>query len=279
MPELDSRTDSKTIVRRFVEEIMVRRNLDLLEELVHPEYRREDRFTPEASREELRQNLLETKSAWQDRKVEVEDLVAEDERVVVILKASGKLSGEYKGITPTHRAHSSRGIAIVTLEDGRIRHVSTHWDYLSLFEEVGYKMASPADQNKLVVSRFITEAIVNRDVDAARELVAEDFVRNDALRPIEGRDALVEALGENAWSDSQLTIEAMVAEGDTVTVQLRGTGTHTGNFCGVPASHRSASSSGIVFVKVQDGKITQVDSHWDHGQLLIQIGVTTRRSD
>jgi steroid delta-isomerase-like uncharacterized protein len=274
MPELDS----KTIVRRFVEEIMVRRNLEVLEELVHPEYRREDRFTPEASREELRQNLLETKSAWQERKVEVEDLIAEADRVVVILKASGKLSGEYKGITPTHRAHSSRGIAIVTLQDGRIRHVSTHWDYLSLFEEVGYKMSSQADQNKLIVSRFITEAIVNRDIDTAREVVAENFVRNDALRPIHGRDALVEALEENAWSDSHLTIEAMVAEGDTVAVQLRGTGTHTGNFYGVPPSHHLASSSGIAFVKVQNGKITQVDSHWDHGDLLNQIGGSTRRT-
>lgn len=264
--------DPKTIVRRFVEEIMVRRDLEVLEELVHADYRRLDRFTPEASREELRRNLLDTKTSWNDREVSIEQMIAEGEQVVVVLKARGRLSGTYKGIDPTHRVHESQGIAIVTLRDEKIAHVSTHWDYLSLFEQVGFTLSSTASQNKVTALRFVTDVIIDRNADAARELAHEDFVRHDSFRPIEGRDALVAALEEQAWDAGHLTVRRVIAEGDEVAVHLSGGGIHADSFNGIPASGADASSSGLAFLKVKGGKVAEVSSYWDYTGLISQIG-------
>ena len=257
---------------------MVRRELDVLDELVHPDYQREDRFTPEPSREVLRQNLLDTKSAWQDRDVSIVDMIAEGDRVVVVLRARGKLSGEYKGLRPTHRTHESQGIAIVTLCDHQIIHVSTHWDYLSLFEEVGFKMSSIAEQNKLTALRFVHEVVINRDADAAVELASEDFVRRDSFRPIKGRSALIASLSENAWNQGQLTVRTTVCEGDQVALHLTGSGQQNSAFHGISVSGEEASSSGTAFLTIKDGKVTEVSSFWDYTGLFEQIGGVVART-
>jgi len=68
-------------------------------------------------------------------------------------------------------------------------------------------------------------------------------------------------------------IAASIAEGDKVASRVTGFGTHTGDFVGVPATHKDVSMTGISIHRVKDGKLIE---HWaqiDALSLLQQLGV------
>ncbi len=50
-----------------------------------------------------------------------------------------------------------------------------------------------------------------------------------------------------------------MAEGDKVTVRHTGTGTHEGEFMGMPATGKSITIPGIDILRVKDGKVVE---HW-----------------
>jgi len=64
-----------------------------------------------------------------------------------------------------------------------------------------------------------------------------------------------------------------VAEGDLVAQRIRFKGTHTGEFQGLPPTHREVSFSGLELNRFVDGK---VEEHWfqmDALGLLQQLGL------
>jgi len=119
-----------------------------------------------------------------------------------------------------------------------------------------------SDANKAVVSRFYEELWNRGNFDAAEELVAEDYVRHD-LRPGDapsgppGQKA-VAAKFRGAFPDVQLTVEALVAEGDLVVARWTMTGTHTGPWGEVEATGQSVRFSGANFFRIADGKIAEI---------------------
>jgi predicted ester cyclase len=74
------------------------------------------------------------------------------------------------------------------------------------------------------------------------------------------------------FGDSRFPIDAAVAEGDTVAVQHRLVGTHTGEFQGTAATGRSAVCPAIAVFRVAEDKIEDVTLHADLLGLLMQIG-------
>ena len=67
----------------------------------------------------------------------IEDVVAEDDRVVVRWTNDGTHVGEFAGVPPTGRAFSIGGIDIYRVEDGLLRE---HWhqvDQLSMLGQLG----------------------------------------------------------------------------------------------------------------------------------------------
>jgi steroid delta-isomerase-like uncharacterized protein len=59
--------------------------------------------------------------------------------------------------------------------------------------------------------------------------------------------------------DYLTTIEDLIAEGDKVVARVRITGTHTGDFWGVPPTGRQVNLTAIYIVRIADGKIVE---HW-----------------
>jgi predicted ester cyclase len=62
-------------------------------------------------------------------------------------------------------------------------------------------------------------------------------------------------MSQNAFPDWKLTPLAMIAEGDYVSVLLKGEGTHLGSFAGIPATKLKASAPIMLLHQVKDGKI------------------------
>jgi steroid delta-isomerase-like uncharacterized protein len=60
-----------------------------------------------------------------------------------------------------------------------------------------------------------------------------------------------------AFSDIQITIEDLFAEGDKVAARQTLRGTHSGEFQGIPATGKTATVTGIFIFRLAGGKIVE----------------------
>jgi predicted ester cyclase len=88
--------------------------------------------------------------------------------------------------------------------------------------------------------------------------------------PAAARAAFEYAL--NAFSDFKHEIAAQYVDGDTVITRIVGSGKHTGEFMGVPATGKQVSMEGIAIHRVENGKLVEHWSTVDAMSLLMQMG-------
>jgi len=123
---------------------------------------------------------------------------------------------------------------------------------------------SQEERNKEVIRRFVEEVQNQRSEDAYWELNDPDFVNLAPLPPgvpADREDGFAYLFGfMNAFPDSRVTIDDMVAEGDQVVTKKTFTGTHTGEFAGIPATGKPVTLQFVDIMRLRDGKIVE---HWN----------------
>ena len=72
-----------------------------------------------------------------------------------------------------------------------------------------------------------------------------------------------------AFPDARITPESTLAEGAETVMRWRITGTHRGEFQGVPATGRPIALDGIEWNRFEDGKIAE---HWAQFDLVAVLG-------
>jgi steroid delta-isomerase-like uncharacterized protein len=117
------------------------------------------------------------------------------------------------------------------------------------------------EDNKNLVRRY-QEAYNTEDYEALAEVMAAD-VHTPNITPgmppgLEGAIAVHKKtlLG---MPDYYTAIEDLIAEGDKVVARVKMTGTHTGDFWGLPPTGRQVNLTSIYIVRIADGKIVE---HW-----------------
>ena len=131
-----------------------------------------------------------------------------------------------------------------------------------------------SESNKALV-RLFYEGINRGNLDVFDELVSDTFVDHEEFPGMPPtRDGARQMFGQMlaAFEGFTLVADDMVAEGDKVFVRARMTGTHRGEFMGVPATGRSISVPLADIVRVENGKVVE---HWgitDTGALMQQLG-------
>jgi steroid delta-isomerase-like uncharacterized protein len=131
------------------------------------------------------------------------------------------------------------------------------------------------EENKNIVRRY--QEIHNKnDLEALSEVVAVDLLTPKILpgmKPgLEGAKQ-VHATTLIGMPDWHTEINDLIAEGDQVVARITMTGTHTGDFWGIPATGKRVEFTGIYIVRIAEGKIVE---HWgeeDGVSLLQQLGV------
>jgi predicted ester cyclase len=137
--------------------------------------------------------------------------------------------------------------------------------------------ASSVQRNKAVSRRWI-EVFNERDDAAEAEVRTRDYV---AYAPVSLEPT---PLDSEAWSrflagfveafpDLHMTVEEAVGEGDLVAQRVHFAGTHTGEFQGLPPTHRKVTFSGLELNRFADGRVAE---HWfqmDSLTLLQQLGL------
>lgn len=132
-----------------------------------------------------------------------------------------------------------------------------------------------ADENKLLVRDFVERVINDRDLDAAGTYVAEDVVEQV---PFPGQGPGLAGLKDvlrglfAAFPDMHWTIDEQMAEADKVLTRFTWTGTHDGEFFGVPASGRTVSVWGMVIDRIERGRIKDTRILMDALGMMRQIG-------
>ena len=135
---------------------------------------------------------------------------------------------------------------------------------------------SETERNKAVIRRFVEEVQNQKNWDAFDELNSSDFVNLSAPPGVpndkEGGKMFLGAF-INAFPDSYVAIEDMIAEGDQVVTKKTFTGTHTGEFSGIPPTGNRVSIQYVDIMRVRDGQIVE---HWlsmDQLSFMQQLGV------
>jgi predicted ester cyclase len=130
--------ENKALFRRFVEEVENQKNPDRIDEFFAADYL--DHNPPPfgvPGIEGLKQAMQMFFSAFPDLHVEVEDLVAEGDKVVGRLTVTGTHQGEMMGIAATGKRISMAEIHIVRYSGGK---VVEHWgieDNMSMMQQLG----------------------------------------------------------------------------------------------------------------------------------------------
>jgi steroid delta-isomerase-like uncharacterized protein len=128
-----------TILRRFIEEGLNRGNLDVVDELIAPNFVEHEELPPGSpeGREGVRHYLRTMRQAFPDLHGTVGDEVVQGDKVVVRSTWQGTHAGHFLGIPPTGKRVSFDVIDIVRLQDGK---VVEHWgltDGLGLLQQLG----------------------------------------------------------------------------------------------------------------------------------------------
>jgi len=131
------------------------------------------------------------------------------------------------------------------------------------------------EANKRILRRFFEELFNTGDLSIADEIVALDYVNHNTIpgEPSgrEGLKAFVTLL-RTAFPDIRFTIDDQLAEGDKVAPRLHFTGTHRGEFAGVPATGKPVTATAINLQRVADGQIQETWLDWDALGLMQQLG-------
>lgn len=132
------------------------------------------------------------------------------------------------------------------------------------------------EDNKAFARRMY-EAINAGNLDLIDELVSESFVEHEVFPglPTTGPEAPKAALGmfRAAFPDLQFTADDMIGEGDKVVVRGTMSGTHKGEFMGMPPTNKSFKIKFIDILEIHDSQGT---AHWgmtDQAAMMEQLGL------
>ena len=138
--------------------------------------------------------------------------------------------------------------------------------------------AAQETSNKATVRRFL-EAMNTGDAELVSQTIDEVFepdVKQHTPFEVTGRQALKEMVVARlyrAFPDLHITVEELIAEGDKVVEKDMVTGTHQGEYNGLPPTGKSVSYNEIFIMRFVNGRIAEIWGVVDVFSQLRQLGM------
>jgi steroid delta-isomerase-like uncharacterized protein len=134
----------------------------------------------------------------------------------------------------------------------------------------------PTD-NRQIVQRFMDECWNQGNLNTVMELVADNCRYHDPVFPslTSGAENIKNHIQtcRNGFPDLMFTIDDTIAERDEVVVHWTGTGTHKGQFLGMPPTNKKASVTGTSIFRLEGSKIVEEWANWNLMSMLEQLGL------
>jgi steroid delta-isomerase-like uncharacterized protein len=136
---------NKALFRRLVEEIFNKGNVSTIDEFLAPNFVEREVLPPgtPSGREGVKQLTRMFRTAFPDFNVNIDDLVAEGDKIVARTTWSGTQKGEFMGIPPSGKRVSFDVIDIIRISDGK---GVEHWgvmDSSAMMQQLGVIPAGP----------------------------------------------------------------------------------------------------------------------------------------
>jgi len=134
-----------------------------------------------------------------------------------------------------------------------------------------------SEGNKFIIRRSFEELWNKGNLSVADEFFAPNYSHHDPSTPDLGRGPESEkkraTLYRTAFPDLRLTIEDIIAEGETVTARWSCRGTHRGDLSGIGPTGNQINISGVTVARLSNGKMVEGWVNWDALGLMQQLGV------
>lgn len=116
-------------------------------------------------------------------------------------------------------------------------------------------------------------ALFNGDLSKL-DVLAESIAINDPLAELHGRDEVEAFIQEmrTAFPNMQLSWTDMLADDDVVMVEWSVTGTHEGEFTGIPPTGNEVEQQGMEKLLISDDKVQEAMIYFDTQEMLAQLG-------
>jgi steroid delta-isomerase-like uncharacterized protein len=289
---------NKATYRRFVEEVINKGNVDVIEELYNPDY--VDHSRPPGAPEGLdgvRGIPTLFRGAFPDLHFNIELMVGEGDLVATYVIGSGTHQGPFMGIPPTGKHARWGSMGFFRVADGKI---VEHWgspDLLTLLTQLGAipapggtpspgpaEVQAPApgsegridpEEGKRILRHYVEDEFNRHDLSELDDILADGYVYSAMgmeIRGLDGYKGTVEPLFV-AFPDVKNTTEAIIAEGDLVATRWRARGTHLGPFMGIPATGNAVELTGMTIERIAGGKRLEGWGVQDMLGLMHQLGV------
>jgi steroid delta-isomerase-like uncharacterized protein len=131
-------------------------------------------------------------------------------------------------------------------------------------------------ENKTVVRRLYQEVWNERKLEVVDELISashalnDPFVSGSQVGPELYKQRVVELT--TGLPDLCFTIEDTIAEGEKFVTCWTISGTHQGEYMGIPPTGRKITLEGITIHHIRNGKILDSYARWDVLGLMRQLG-------
>ena len=134
-----------------------------------------------------------------------------------------------------------------------------------------------SEGNKNAVRRLFEEVWNKGNLQVTDELFTPNYTHHDSSTPDVGRGPESEkkraTLYRAAFPDFRLTIEDLIAEGETVMARWSCRGTHKGDLSGIAPTGKQFTISGVSIARFANGKMAEGWVNWDALSLMQQLGV------
>jgi steroid delta-isomerase-like uncharacterized protein len=134
-----SAEENKALARRVIEEMFNNGNLDVADELIAPDYVDHDPAMPEEIHgpEGFKEYVSMYRSAFPDIHIEIEDQIAEGDKVTTRWTGTGTHEGDLAGIAPTGNRVTLPGMEIVRISDGKLVEGWEGYDSMTMMRQLG----------------------------------------------------------------------------------------------------------------------------------------------
>jgi len=130
---------NKTIVRRFYSEVMSQGNVDLLDEIMVPDFKDhgETLFGSPQGRDMIKQGIIGARRILSGLTVQLHDVIADGELVGVRGTMRCIQQGEFLSVAPSGNELTWNGLALFRVVNGKIMERWFNSDSLSIVQQLG----------------------------------------------------------------------------------------------------------------------------------------------
>jgi Predicted ester cyclase len=132
-----STEENKAIVRQFFEEGPSKGNLSAADELLSPDFIIYGPLPASPGVEGINEIITTCRAAFEHLNVTIEDMIAENDKVVARFTARGINKGNFMDLLATGKSIIMTGIEIFRIKDGKITEIWAEANLLGLMQQLG----------------------------------------------------------------------------------------------------------------------------------------------